>query len=388
MNQEHAARIAQLEMARPALDDHRRAAKRRIPRVAWEYLDSGVAAESGLARDRAGWEAVTLTPRHLADISAPDTAREIFGRRYVRPFGVAPIGLASLLWPGAEIMLAKAARAAGGIFTLSTVAGESIEAVGDAAPGSWFQLYAPNDAEMRADIVARAQAAGFGALLVTCDVPIPSRRERQRRAGVGMPPKMTPAMIADLLMHPHWLAATLRRGVPTFETLVKYATPEDMRDVAAFVGRRINQRITPEILAELRRQWDGPLVVKGVLGVEDARAALEAGADGVVVSTHGARQFDAAPSSAEALVRVKEAVGDRMTVLADSGLRSGHDLARAYALGADACLLGRPFIWAAASAGAAGAAHAFHALGDELTNVMHQLGAGRLDDLPGRLGQG
>jgi L-lactate dehydrogenase (cytochrome) len=369
----------------PALGDLRAPARRRIPHIAWEYLDSGVGAEESLARDRAALSAITLTPRFLGGAPAPDISTTLFGKDRKLPIGVGPIGMSSLIWPGSELMLARAARDAGGIYCLSTAAGESIEAVGDAAPGSWFQLYTPNDADMRRDLIARARAAKFEALVVTIDVPVASRRERQRRAGVAMQPKIGPAMIADFLMHPAWLAATLRRGRPSFENLSRYASAEELSQLSAFVNARLSQSVTPDLLAEIRRDWDGPLLVKGVLSPDEALVALAAGVDGIVVSNHGGRQLDPAPAAIDMLPRVAEAVAGRAAILMDSGLRSGADIARALALGADAVLLGRPFLWACAAGGDAGARHAFTILQDDLRNVMHQLGCARPSDLPSRL---
>jgi L-lactate dehydrogenase (cytochrome) len=369
----------------PALSDLHAPARRRIPRIAWEYLDSGVGAEQALMRNRDALAAIALTPRFLGGVPAPDISTTLFGRVRTLPIGTGPIGMSSLIWPGSELMLARAAHDAGGIYCLSTVAGESIEAVGDAAPGSWFQLYTPNDPAMRRDLITRAKAAKFEALIVTIDVPVASRRERQRRAGVGMPPKIGPSMIADFLMHPAWLLATLRRGAPTFENLKRYATPEELSNISVFVTARLSHGVTPDLLAEIRRDWDGPLLVKGVLDPAEAEVALAAGVDGIIVSNHGGRQLDLAPAAIDMLPRVAETVAGRAAVLMDSGLRSGADIARALALGADAALLGRPFLWACAAGGDAGARHAFDVLADDLRNVMHQLGCARPGDLAARL---
>lgn len=369
----------------PALNDLYAPARRRIPRIAWEYLDSGVGAEQALARNLDALAAIPMTPKFLGDAPTPDISSTLFGKTRALPFGTGPIGMSSLIWPGSELMLARAARDAGAIYCLSTVAGESIEAVGDAAPGSWFQLYTPNDPTMRRDLIARAKAANFEALIVTIDVPVASRRERQRRAGVGMPPKIGPSMIADFLMHPAWLLATLRRGAPTFENLKRYATPEELSNISVFVNARLSHGVTPQLLAEIRRDWDGPLMVKGVLDPAEAEVALAAGVDGIIVSNHGGRQLDLAPAAIDMLPRIAETVAGRAAILMDSGLRSGADIARALALGADAALLGRPFLWACAAGGDAGARHAFDILADDLRNVMHQLGCATPADLASRL---
>lgn len=369
-----------------SLSDLRRIARARLPRIAWEYLDSGTGAEDGLARTRDGLRAVTLTPRFLTEGAAPDLATALSGAAWSAPFGVAPVGMQSLMWPGAELALAAAARAAGVPYVLSTVAGETMEAAAKAAGASfWFQLYAPRDAAMRADLIARAKAAGAGALVVTVDVPAASRRERQKRAGVAMPPKLTPRLLADLALHPRWLAGMRRRGLPRFRVIEGYAPAHERDDMGVFINREFTTAVTPAVLADIRAQWSGPLWVKGVMHPADVEASLAAGADGIWVSNHGARQLDPVPASAEVLPGLVRAVAGRAEVVFDSGVRDGADVARALAMGARMAFLGRPFVWAAA-AGPEGPPLALELLRAELANVMVQLGVGRPADLPERLG--
>ncbi|MEE3100530.1 MAG: alpha-hydroxy acid oxidase, partial [Pseudomonadota bacterium] len=277
-------------------------------------------------------------------------------------------------------------------FTLSTVAAESIETVaadhaaaGGAPGGAWFQLYAPTQAEMRRDLVARAQAAGAGALVVTVDVPVGSRRERQRRARVAMPPALSLGLALDLARRPAWVAATLRHGIPRFANLLPYASPAETADITAFLRTSLSHAITRDHLAELRDLWSGPLVVKGLMHPEDAVAAADLGADAVWVSNHGARQLDLAPAAIDALPGVVSALAGRVPVLFDSGLRSGADVARAVALGADMCFLGRAFAWGVCALGAPGAAHAIAILREELASVMTQTGCVALSELRDRL---
>ncbi|MEM1314272.1 MAG: alpha-hydroxy acid oxidase [Pseudomonadota bacterium] len=372
--------------AAPSIEDLRRRARARAPHVAWEYLDSGTGLETGVAANRAAMKAVRMIPRFFVDASQPDTRRELFGRVWDAPFGVAPVGVQSLMWPGAELMLAQAARAANLPYTLSTVAGEDLEKVGPAAGESfWFQLYTPTNPNMRADLIDRAAEAGAEVMTVTVDVPAASRRERQRKAGVGMPPRMTPAMIARVLMRPAWLKATLARGIPSVSNLRRYASKEDLANFGAFVGQELTVAVTPELFSEIRGRWQGKLLVKGIMDPEDARRAVELGADGIWVSNHGARQIDFVQPAIEALPRVVEAVNGNAKVVMDSGVRDGHDVARAVALGADFVFLGRAMMYGVMAYGAEGAAHAMRLIHEELANVMTQLGAPTLEDLAGRL---
>lgn len=369
-----------------SIDDMRRRARRRMPHVAWEYLDSGTGPEQGVARNIRAMEAVTLTPRFFIDATAPDLGTRFLGQDFAAPFGVAPVGLQSLMWPGAEVMLARAAGKAGVPYCLSTVAGETLEAVAKAAGERfWFQLYAPVDADIRRDLLRRAAEAGARALVVTVDVPLSSRRERQKRAGVGMPPRMTPGFVADLLLHPAWLAATLSRGTPRFRVIERYASKGEATDIAGFIGRRFSLAVTPEILAEIRSEWAGPLLVKGVMHPDDVEISLQAGADGIWVSNHGARQLDPVPSAVEVLPGLVEAVAGRAPIAFDSGVRNGGDIARAVALGAEMVFLGRPFVWAVGAHGRHGATHAMTLLREELANVMGQVGARSAAELRERL---
>ena len=235
---------------------------------------------------------------------------------------------------------------------------------------------------MRHDLLARAQQAGFSALLVTVDVPVSSRRERQRRAGVAMPPAITPKLIADLVSHPFWSLALLRNGQPRFKTLEKYASAEDLANVAGFVNRELNGRISPDILVDIRKHWQGPMLVKGVLTAQDIEVSLDAGADGLVVSNHGGRQLDIAPAAIDLLPQLLETINGRTPVVYDSGVRSGADIARVLALGADFVLLGRAFLFGVGALGPAGGTHTFTILKDELVNVMGQLGCNTIADLP------
>ncbi len=366
----------------PTISDLEKRARRRIPHYAWEYLDSGTGSEECLKRNRDAFERVSLVPRFLKGEIKPDTETELFGTTYAAPFGVAPIGLSSLMWPKCEMILAASANKSRIPYTLSTVANEAPEVIGPiAGEMGWFQLYPPRDDELRRDLLQRAGDAGFKALLVTADVPASSRRERQIRAGLTIPPKITPQMLYRSAIRPRWSLETLRAGQPRFRTLEKYVGAAEMRQVAKFVGDKLGGTLSWEYLEETRKEWRGPLVLKGILDCDDARRAVDAGVDGIVVSNHGGRQFDGAPASLCVLPEIKRAVGSKTAVLFDSGVRSALDIARAIAMGADFVLLGRAFMFGVAALGRRGGDHTVAILKEELENIMTQLGCRSIGDL-------
>ncbi|HEU0221006.1 MAG TPA: alpha-hydroxy acid oxidase [Paracoccaceae bacterium] len=370
----------------PGIADLARRARRRVPHFGWEYLESGTGLDQAAARNVAALERVTLWPGILTGRIEPEIAVTLWGETYGRPFGVAPIGTAALIWPGAERALAKAAAEARMPYCLSTVATAGMEIIARHAQGmGWFQLYPPADPDIRDDLLARAKANGYRVLVVTADVPVLSRRERQRKAGVTATLARDPLTYWRILGRPAWALAALRRGAPRFWTLDPYIGGRGGARAAAFISQYFDQVPSWDYLKALRDLWAGPLVLKGVMRPEDAERAVAIGVDGIGVSNHGGRQFDAAPAAIEALPAVKAAVGDRARIIFDSGLRGGLDILRALALGADFCLLGRAFMYGVGALGSRGAAHVAKILTEDLVNNMIQMGVARLDELPGRL---
>lgn len=366
----------------PALAYLAKRAERRIPFFAWEYLASGAGAEGLVGRNRAALDAATLTPGVLQGRFEPDTQTELMGATYSVPFGAGPVGMSGLIWPGAELALARTARAKSMPYVLSTVANETPEAVAAEAGGNaWFQLYPPRQPEIEGDLLRRAKDAGVTTLVVTVDVPVGSRRERQLVAGLTVPPKVTPLTLFSVAKRPYWALAKLRHGQPRFKTLEAYFQTSAMRDSATMVGAVVDGRPDWAAMARLRRAWAGKLVVKGVLRPEDARRAVDAGADGIVVSNHGGRQFDAAPASIDALPAVAAAVGGEIAILYDGGVLWGLDVLKALARGADFRLLGRGFLMAVAALGERGGDHAYEMLRQDLMNNMIQLGARSVADV-------
>jgi L-lactate dehydrogenase (cytochrome) len=373
----------------PAISDLQALARRRMPRFAWEFLDSGTGEDGAKARNEEAFASVTLTPRFMRGQFEPTISTTLFGTSYAAPFGISPVGMNSLAWPGMDRILAAAAGRHQIPYSMSTAANSTPEVLGPLAQGmGWFQLYPPRNSNMRTDLLARASDSGFTTLLVTVDVPAISRRERQTRAGIAAGLGASPRMLWESALRPRWALATLREGKPGLPMLERYLPAEDTKQFLTLVGKELNGTLDWSYVDTLRNEWQGPMVLKGILHPEDAKRAVEHGVDGIMVSNHGGRQLDGAPASISALPAIAQAVGGKATVLLDSGVRSGLDIARALALGADFVLLGRAFMFAVAALGEQGADHAVRILREDLANNMSNLGCATLDELRALLASG
>lgn len=375
-----------LDTSYPAIADLAARARRRVPRFVWDYLDSATGTEATARRNRAALDRILFRPSILHGEITQDLSVEILGQRFERPFGIAPVGMSGLIWPDAEATLARLGRDAGLPYTLSTVASRAPEEVGPHTGGTaWFQLYPPRDPGVLDDMLARVRAAGFGTLVLTADVPVASRRERQRKGGLKQPPRLTPRLMAQTALRPAWALGTLRHGMPRMRFLESYMKSDRSLPSTAHIGYLLRTAPGWDYVARLRTAWDGPLLVKGVLTPGDAVRLRETGADGIWVSNHAGRQFDAAPASIDVLPAIRAAVGPDCPLIFDSGVEGGLDVLRAMALGADMVMLGRAFHYGLAAFGAAGAAHVAHILTEDLLSNMGQMGLARPADARDRL---
>lgn len=370
-----------LDLTHPAIADLRRAAKARLPRFAFEYLDSATGDELTAKRNRDGLDAVLFRPGILAGKIDPDLSTHVLGASYALPVVMAPIGMASTIWPGAERMMARAAARHRIPFSLSNVAAATPEETGPLAGGNgWFQHYPVKDDHVRRDMLARAKAAGFHTLVVTVDVPAESRRERQRRAHLAMPPKLSPRLIAETLRSPWWAMATLQAGTPRMKFCEDYVDGSGAQ-AFAHAGKLLRQYPDRDDLRHLRDIWDGPMIAKGITRVEDAQWLVAQGVDAIWVSNHGGRQFDGSPAAISCLPPIRAALGPDVPLVFDSGIRSGLDILRAKALGADLVALGRAFLYAVGAFGDRGLDHLVHILRADIITNMAQMGVSNFDQL-------
>lgn len=352
----------------------------------FDYIDGGAYEEATLAANTADLEAISLRQRVLRDVSTRTMSTTVLGEELSLPVLLAPVGLAGMFANRAEVAAARAAEHAGVSFVESTVSICSLEEVAAATKRApWFQLYVMRDRGYAENLMARAQAVGCRVLVLTADLAVVGARYRDTRNGLGGRVSPVGAAIRglDRVSHPRWVWEVGIQGKPhTFGNLTDAVpggnSPDDFRD---WVDAQFDPSVTWDDLAWVRDHWDGPVVLKGILDPEDARAAADAGVDAVVVSNHGGRQLDAVPSTAAALPAVVEAVGDRIEVLVDGGVRSGLDLLKMMAMGAKACLVGRPWAWAVAAKGEAGVAHLLEILRDELAVAMALTGTTDVADL-------
>ncbi len=358
------------------IEDLRRLARRRLPQAIFDFFDGAAEDEVTLRENRAAFERVRLLPRVLVNVAEVDMGVSLFGVQAKLPLAIGPTGGIAAGRAGADLMLARAAKAFGIPYTLATPAGASIERLAEEAGGRrWFQLYVVRDREFREKLVARAKDAGYEALLVTVDLPVSGKRERDPRNGFVTPYRPNWRNSHDVLRKPAWLIDLLRHGLPRMENFEGYKfSSTRMTDIATAVGREMDAAFDWEELKRLRERWPGRLLLKGVERPDDAERAAALGCDGVIVSNHGGRQLDGAAPTLEALPAVARAVGSRITVMLDGGVRRGVDILKARALGAQAVLVGRATLYGVMAGGEPGAQRALQILSGELERAMKLCG--------------
>ncbi len=361
-------------------------AQRKLPRFVWDYLVRGCAGEVNVEANRQALDAVQLCPRYLQPCGETTLDTSLFGTAYSAPFGVAPLGLSGLICPSASVHHAQAATSLGLPFILSTMSTSAIEDIADTIKSPfWFQLYPPADTHIRDDLLARAREAGVDVLVVTVDVPTPGRRPADIRSGLAVPPRIDLKSIWQSVSHPWWALSQARQGLPVFANLDPYLNQGNLKRTASEIRFALRTPVDDSVIQDLRGRWQGPLVVKGILHPEDAKAAVACGADGVIVSNHGGRQNDASPASADALPAIVDAVGRQCTVMVDGGVQSGTDIARYLSLGAESVFCGRAIAHGSAALGQVGADHSLRLLWEELFQTIMQLRCETPQGLPSRL---
>jgi (S)-mandelate dehydrogenase len=357
------------------IEDLRVLAKRRLPRAIFDFFDGGAEDEVTLRGNRAAFERVRLLPKVLVNVAEVDTATSILGAVSKLPLAVSATGGIGAGRPGADVMLARTAKAFGIPYTLATPATASIETIAEVGGRLWFQLYVVRDRQFRERLIERAKDSGFEALLVTVDLATSGKRERDPRNGFITPFRPNWRNSRDLWLKPAWVFDILRYGLPGMENFQGYKfSSVKITDIASQVGREMDASFDWDELKRLRELWPGKLLLKGVERPDDAERAAAAGCDGVIVSNHGGRQLDGAAATLEALPAIASAVGSKITVLLDGGVRRGVDIVKARALGAQAVLTGRATLFGVMAGGEPGARRALEILSDELQRAMKLCG--------------
>lgn len=356
----------------------RACARSRIPRIAFDFIDGAVGRETGSKLNTSAFDEIRLSPRGLVDVSVRSLRKNILGCRFDLPFGIAPMGMCGISWPGADRMMAREAVRRNIPICMSSAASTTLEAAREqAGDRAWFQIYVGNDTSQAERLIERASAAGYETLVLTVDVPVLSRRDREVRNGYTLPFRMGFRQFFDFAVHPRWSVGMLINGVPRPKNYDGEESGYDRHAARAGADWKFLDR--------LRKSWKGRLIVKGVMSEDDAAKVKESGADAICVSNHGGRQLDAAQASLHALPKIRHAVGAEYPLLFDSGVRSGEDVLRALALGADFVLLGRPVLYALAAGGEDGLSFFLDGFSEGISIALAQVGLCDVEDVDGRI---
>jgi L-lactate dehydrogenase (cytochrome) len=366
------------------IDDLRQHARHVLPAPILGYLEGGADDEYSLNRNTSAYSDYELIPRYLLDVSDIDTNTTVLGADIDMPLMLSPTGMSRLFHPDAEIAVAQAAENSGTMYCLSTVATESIESVAAVSNGpKMFQVYVLRDPGLNREFIQRCKAANYTALCLTVDVPTGGNRERDLRTGMAIPPKFTLASQLSLAMHPQWSLGQLlgpRFDLPNVSHLLS-GESAGLAERLQFIFSQFDPTVTWHDAEQMITEWDGPFAIKGILSAEDARQAVAIGASAVIVSNHGGRQLDSVPATVDCLSEIVAAVGDRAEVIVDGGIRRGTDVLKALALGANACMIGRPYVYGLTVAGQAGVEHALNIFRAEITRDLALLGCRSVTDI-------
>lgn len=368
----------------PSLYELKTKAQARLPKFVWEYLNSGTGQEHTTRLNRTALDQIKLMPSVLHGEHTVDLKTVFLGKQYDLPFGIAPIGMSGLIWANAEQTLARHAVSTNIPYTLSTVACQDPESLGPhIGQNGWFQLYPPRDPQIRTDMLNRVRNAGFHTLVLTVDLPVASRRERQTKSGITQPPVLTPRLMAQILCKPSWALSMARQGRPTMPFVASYGNAQKGLPPTEHIGYLLRTSPDWDYVKWLREHWQGPLIIKGVLDAEPIEQFEKIGVDALWVSNHAGRQFDAAPSSIDQLIAYRSATD--LPLIVDSGFETGLDILRAYALGANFVMMGAPWHYALAALGDKGPAHFARILELDLKANLGQIGCANVHDTKSRL---
>ena len=367
----------------PSTKDLRSLASKKIPTFAFEYLDGGCNEDVNITRNTSDIREIELIPNYIRKSFTPNLKTKLFDKVYDVPFGVAPIGLQGLIWPNSPNIIAEASKKYNSPFILSTVSTSDIETIAKITDGeAWFQLYYPSNKTIRNDILERAKNSGCEVLVLLCDVPTFGYRPKDIKNGLAMPPKMSLKNMLQILKCPEWAFKSLLNGKPNFETLKTYMRGKmNLRQLGKFMNDTFDGRLDEEKIKPIRDIWKGKIVLKGIASEIDIEKSISLGIDGIIVSNHGGRQLDAGSSTINSMVSLVKKYEKRTTIMIDSGLRSGVDVARVMASGAKFCFLGRTFMYGVGALGNNGALHTFEMLKKQLNQVMIQIGCEKTSDL-------
>lgn len=367
------------------IEDLRRVAKRRLPRGVFDYIDGGAEDELTMAANSDAYRRLIFSPRVLRDVSEIDISSVLLGKKLTYPLVLAPTGFTRIADPEGELAVARAAKRAGLPYALSTLGTRSIEEVAEVGSDRlWFQVYTWRDRDLVADMVKRAGASGYEALCLTVDTAMLGRRERDVRRGFTLPPKIGISTLLDGVIHPAWAWAFLKSEPIIFANVAGDSSVGDGTDaisLAEYVGSQFDPALSWDDVDWFRDRWDGPLVLKGIQSVEDARIAVDRGVNAIAISNHGGRQLDSAPATLDLLPAIAKAVGGRVEIICDGGVRRGSDIVKAVALGANAVMAGRPYLYGLGAAGEAGVDQVLANFGSEMKRTMALIGCTDVDAL-------